>query len=136
MQSKCAVCGTKKSRFVKEQEAKGLSNLGIKKPLNKIQLLGDILFWVYKRNDIVNKILLAGDKFMSEIHLKQPGFTYSDCGPFTKNKKKKIEKFMRAGKTDFIYKNDLEKACFQHDTAYGKSKYLAKKNWIRQRFER
>ena len=39
-------------------------------------------------NDIVNKILLAGDKFMSEIHLKQLGFTYSDCGPFTKNKKK------------------------------------------------
>ena len=35
---------------------------------------------------------------------------------------------MRAGKTDFIYKNDLEKACFRHDTAYGKSKYLAKKN--------
>ena len=89
MQSKCALCGTKKSRFVKEQEAKGLSNLGIKKPLNKIQLLGDILFWVYKMNDIVNKILMAGDKFMSEIHLKQPGFTYSDCGPFTKNKKKK-----------------------------------------------
>ena len=65
---------------------------------------------------------------MSEIHLKQPEFTYSDCGPFTKNKTKKIEKFMRAGKTDFIDKNDLEKACFQHDTAYGKSKYLAKKN--------
>ena len=40
-------------------------------------------------NDIMNKILMAGDKFMSEIHLKQPGFTYSDCGPFTKNKKKK-----------------------------------------------
>ena len=88
MQSKCAVCGTKKSRFLKKEEAKGLSNLGIKKPLNKIQLLGDVLFWVYKMNDIVNKILLAGDKFMSEIHLKQLGFTYSDCGPFTKNKKK------------------------------------------------
>ena len=38
----------------------------------------------------MNKILLAGDKFMSEIHLKQPEFTYSDCGPFTKNKKKKL----------------------------------------------
>ena len=77
-------------------------------------------------NDIVNKILLAGDKFMSEIHLKQLGFTYSDCGPFTKNKKKLRN--LRAGETDFIYKNDLDKACFQHDTAYGKSKYLAKKN--------
>ena len=73
-------------------------------------------------NDIVNKILMAGDKFMSEIHLKQPGFTYSDCGPFTKNKKE-VEKFMRAGKIDFINKNDLDKACFQHDTAYGKSQY-------------
>ena len=69
---------------------------------------------------------MAGDKFMSEIHLKQPGFTYSDCGPFTKNKKE-VEKFMRAGKIDFIYKNDLDKACFQHDTAYGKSKYQQKK---------
>ena len=37
-------------------------------------------------NEIVNKILLVGDKFMPEMHLKQPGFTYSACGPFTKNK--------------------------------------------------
>ena len=43
-------------------------------------------------NKIVNKILLVGDKFMPEIHLKQPGFTYSACGPFTKNKQR-IEKF-------------------------------------------
>ena len=39
-------------------------------------------------NEIINKFLLAGDKFMPEMHLKQPGFTYSACGPFTKNKKK------------------------------------------------
>ena len=45
-------------------------------------------------NDIMNKILMAGDKFMSEIHLKQPGFTYSARGPFTKNKER-IEKFMQ-----------------------------------------
>ena len=45
-------------------------------------------------NEIVNKLLLAGDKFMSEMHLKQPGFTYSACGPFTKNKER-IEKFMQ-----------------------------------------
>ena len=45
MQSKCAVSGIKKSRFVKEKEAKGLlRNLGIKTPLNKIPLLSDILF--------------------------------------------------------------------------------------------
>ena len=39
-------------------------------------------------NEIVNKFLLAGDKFMPEMHLKQPGFTYSACGPFTKNKER------------------------------------------------
>ena len=63
---------------------------------------------------------------MPEIHLRQPGFTYSACGPFTKNKER-IEKFMRTGNTDFIYKNELDKACFQHDMAYGKSKDLFKR---------
>ena len=62
---------------------------------------------------------------MCEMHLKQPGFTYSACGPFTKNKER-IEKFMQTGNTDFIYRNELDKACFQHDMAYGKSKDLAK----------
>ena len=70
--------------------------------------------------------LLAGDKFMAEMHLKQPGFTYSACGPFAKNKKR-IEKFMRNGNTDFIYRTELNKACFQHDMANGKSKHLAKR---------
>ena len=46
-------------------------------------------------NEIINKFLLGGDKFMPEMHLKQPGFTYSACGPFTKNKEK-IEKFMQS----------------------------------------
>ena len=77
-------------------------------------------------NEIVNKFLLAGDKFMPEMHLKQPGFTYSACGPFTKNKER-IEKFMQTGNTDFIYKNELDKACFQHDIAHGKSKDLAER---------
>ena len=77
-------------------------------------------------NEIVNKFLLVGDKFMPEIHLKQLGFTYSACGPFTKNKEK-IEKFMQTGNTDFIYKNEPDKACFQHDMAYGKSKDLIKR---------
>ena len=78
----------KKSRFIKNQEAKGLlSNLGLKTPSSKVPKLGDILFWMYKMNEIVNKFLLAGDKFMPDMHLKQPGFTYSACGPFTKNKK-------------------------------------------------
>ena len=77
-------------------------------------------------NEIINKFLLVGDKFMPEMHLKQPGFTYSACGPFTKNKER-IEKFMKTGNTDFIYKNELDKACFQHDMAYGKSKDLVKR---------
>ena len=59
------------------------------------------------------------NKFMPEMHLKQPGFTDSACGPFTKNKER-IEKFIQIGNTDFIYKNELNKACFQHDMAYGK----------------
>ena len=77
-------------------------------------------------NDIVNKFLLVGGKFMPEMHLKQSGFPYSSCGPFTKNKER-IDKFMQTGNTDFIYKNELDKACFQHDMAYGKSKDLVKR---------
>ena len=77
-------------------------------------------------NKIINKFLLEGDKFMPEMQLKQPGFTYSACGLFTKNKEK-IEKFMRTGNADFIYKHELDKACFQHQMAYGKSKYLIKR---------
>ena len=79
-----------------------------------------------RMNEIVDKFLLAGDKFMPEMHLKQPGFTYSACGPFTK-KKERIEKFIQTGNTDFIYRNELDKTCFQHDMAYGKSKNLAKR---------
>ena len=81
---------------------------------------------MYKTNEIVNKYLLLGDKFMSNLHLKQPGFTYSACGPFTRSKER-TEKFIQTGNTDFIYRNDLDKACFQHDMAYGKSKDLAKR---------
>ena len=77
-------------------------------------------------NEIVNKFLLVGDKFMPEMHLKEPDFTYSVCGPFTKNKER-IEKFMQTGNTDVIYKNELDKACFQHVMAYGKSKDLIKR---------
>ena len=77
-------------------------------------------------NEIMNKFLLFGDKFMSEMHLKQPGFTDSACGPFTRNNER-IGKFMQTENTDFIYRNELDKACFQYDTAYGKSKDLAKR---------
>ena len=77
-------------------------------------------------NEIVNKFLLSGDKFMPEMHLKQPGFTYRACGSFTKNKKR-IQKFKETGDIDYIHKNELDKACFQHDIAYGDFKDLAKR---------
>ena len=67
-------------------------------------------------NDIVNKFLLAGDKLMSEMHLKQLGFTYRACGPFTKNKER-IQKFKETGDTKYIYRNELDKAWFQHGLA-------------------
>ena len=68
-------------------------------------------------NEIVNNFLLAGDKFMLEIYLRQPGFTYIARGPFTKNKER-IQKFKETGDTSYIYKNELDKACFQYDMAY------------------
>ena len=77
-------------------------------------------------NKIVNKFLLAGDKFMPEMHLKQPGFTYSACGPFTKNKER-IQKFKETGDTSYIYKNELDKACFQRDITYGDFKDLRRR---------
>ena len=63
---------------------------------------------------------------MPEMHLRQPGFTYSTCGSFTKNKKR-IHKFKQTGDSRYIYKNELDKACFQHDMAYGDLKNLTKR---------
>ena len=80
----------------------------------------------YKMNDIINKFLLAGNKFIPEIHLKQPGITYSFCGSFTKNKER-IQKFKKTGNSRYIYRNELDKACFQHDMAYGDFKDLTKR---------
>ena len=77
-------------------------------------------------NEIVNKFSLAGHKFMPEMHLKQPGFTYSACGPSTENKQR-IKKFKETGDTKYICKNELDEACFQHDIAYGDFKDLAKR---------
>ena len=77
-------------------------------------------------NEIVNKFLLVGNKFMPEMHLKQLGFTYSACGPFTKSKER-FEKFVQTGNKDFIYKIELDKVCFHHDMASSKLKDLAKR---------
>ena len=62
-------------------------------------------------NEIVSKILLAGDKSMPEMHLRQPGFTYSACVPFTKNKER-IQKFKETVDSRYIYQNKLDKVCF------------------------
>ena len=70
-------------------------------------------------NQIVNK-------FLPEMHLRQPRFTYSACGPFPKNKQR-IQKFIQTGDTNFIYKNELDKACFEHDMVYGKYKDLKRR---------
>ena len=96
----CAICGSKKSKFIKKQ--------------------------VFL---IINKFLLIGDKFMPEMHLRQPGFTYSACRPFTKNIER-IQKFMETGDSRFIYRNELDKACFQHDMTYGDFKDLAKRTAV------
>ena len=62
-------------------------------------------------NEVINKFLLVGNKFMPEMHLRQPGFTYSTCGPFTKNKER-IEKFMKTENTDFFIEMNLIKLAF------------------------
>ena len=77
-------------------------------------------------NEIVNTLLLAGDKFMPEMHSKQLGFTYSACGLFTKNKER-IQKFKETGDKSYIDKNELDKGCFQLDMAYGDFKDLPKR---------
>ena len=77
-------------------------------------------------NEIVNKFLLRRDKFMPEMHLKEPGFTYCACGPFTKNKER-IQKIKETGDKSYIYKNKFDKNCFQHDMAYGDFKDLERR---------
>ena len=72
-------------------------------------------------NNIINNFLLAGDKFMPEMHLRQPQFVYSACGPFTRHKER-IKEFKRTGDTRLLYRNELDKACFKHDAAYAKYK--------------
>ena len=74
-------------------------------------------------NNIINKFLLVGDKFMPEMHLRQPQFVYSACGPFTRHKER-FKKFKQTADTCYIYRNELDKACFQHDFAYADHKDL------------
>ena len=74
-------------------------------------------------NNIINKFLLAGDQFMPEMHLRQPRFVYSACRPITRHKER-IKEFKCTGDTRYIYRNELDKACFQHDSAYADHKDL------------
>ena len=77
-------------------------------------------------NKIINKILLTGDKFMSELNLKQPGFTDITCGSFTKNRER-FQKFRETGNLKHLYRKELDKACFAHYTAYFDRKNLVKR---------
>ena len=81
---------------------------------------------IINMNEIVNNFLLAGSKFMPEMHLKQPGFTYSAWGPFPKNKER-IQKFKETRDTKHIYRDELDKACFQNGMTYGAFKDLARR---------
>ena len=121
--SKCGICDSKKSRFVKKQELSGiLTNSGLKTRLSKVPIirwcfaLNGSCIEDYKMNEIIIKFLLARDKIMPKIHLKQPEFNYSACWPFTKNKEK-IQKFKETGYSRYIYRNELDKTYFQHDIA-------------------
>ena len=78
---------------------------------------------VINMSNVVNKCLLAGDKFMPEVHLRQSQFVYSACGSFTRHKER-IKKFEQTGDTRYIYRNELDKACFQHDSANADHKDL------------
>ena len=77
-------------------------------------------------NKIVDKLLLAGGKFMLKLHLRKPGFTYSAYWPFTQHRGI-IQKFRETGNLKHIYNNELDKSCFSHDATYSDSKDLAKK---------
>ena len=75
--------------------------------------------------EIVNKLLFMGDKFIPQMHLRLPGFTYNACETFTKNIER-IQRFKETGDSRYIYQNELAKAYFQHDIAYGDFKDLTR----------
>ena len=75
-------------------------------------------------NKTIKKFLLTEDKFMAEMHSRQPGFTYTGCAPFSKIF---LKKFKETGDSKYIYQNELDKACFQHDMAYGDFKDLLRR---------
>ena len=108
LSSNYAVCGKKKTIFIKNKELNRISN-------DQLQI-----------NKIIKNVLLTGDKFMPELHLKQSGFTYIACGPFTKHRER-IQKFIETDNLKHLHRNELNIANFAHDAAYSDSKYLSKR---------
>ena len=100
-------CSKKKLTFIKSQDLDNISN------------------YLFKMKKVINKFLLTGFKFIPELHLKQPGFTYSACGPFTKHCER-IQKFRETDNLKHLYRNESGKACFAHDATYSDSKDLVK----------
>ena len=88
---------------------------------------------IINMNNIINKFLLTSDKFMPEMHLRQPQFVYSACGPFTRHKER-IKEFKRTGDTRLLFRNELDKACFKHDAAYAKYKNVENRLISDQKF--
>ena len=64
---------------------------------------------------------------MTEMYLRQPGFTYSACGSFTKKQRKNAKIYKETGDSQYIYQNELDKACFQHDMSYGDFENLTRR---------
>ena len=128
--SKCAECTSKK--FIKNQEEKGLlSSLGLRTPLSKVPVLDNILFWMEfhwvqlrrlyeKMNETVNEIVT----FLSARDNQDLLIVAFE--PFTKNKER-IQKFKETRDTKYIYRNELDEACFQHDMTYGDFEDFAKR---------
>ena len=108
LSSNYAVCGKKKTIFIKNKELNRISN-------DQLQI-----------NKIIKNVLLTGDKFMPELHLKQSGFTYSACGPFTKHRER-IQKFIETGNLKHLHRNELDIASFAHDAGYSDSKDLSRR---------
>ena len=122
MSSKCYICHNKKSKFI--LQGSGLFDiLGLNTPQNRMKMLCGMLLdnKIINMNNIINKFLLAGDKFMPGMHLSQLQFLYSTCGPFTRHKER-IKEFKRTDDTRVLYRNELDKTCFNRDAAYAKYK--------------
>ena len=89
-------------------------------------MLGPLLFWKYKINEVINKFLLTGEIFLPEMHLKQPEFTYSAYGLCTENKQS-IKKFKETWDSRYIYQNEVDNIRLQHDEVYGYFKDLSRR---------